>query len=566
MRADRLKICLLIAVLSMFALPQWSMEAYAQRGGRGIRVSSPGRRASKSQRAVADFQRDPIRLVKEFSLNKAKSSLPFDLALTVEQTLGAGAWETLNEKQRASVNAAFDETVKEVLKEWNPETDGHIRVLKSEIRGDKATITVLRELDLIRFSLRSRGRYWYITEHELVDDALPEFADAIQEALQPGTCRGQVYDMPADTALKYIEQLITTQGESAQLLLLKYRVLVSRQLPDDQGRAREMFKGVQPGRGQTNTPKPQQEPQLHDDKALEILERITQRWPDFAPGHLALAFDLLYLGMDDSIINAVSKDAERAITPLQRYIEIVPYDPRPWLDLAQAYELIEKPVEAEAAYLAAIDRDPTYLDHRALLVSFYLGYDQSGKAKASFAEMLKIAPKADDAFDGLYDEEGFDPDYAKELEDLLLEFQPKVESSRSGLVLLAHAREAQNKTVEAVKSMRRAVAIDARAEDIQYLSHLYRQLRRYTEALNGANQALKLDPQLAMAHFERACSLAQLGRKREALAALKLMMALDRDSLFDLNEPDLQPLLNMPEFRVLKEKMSERGGKNRDRK
>jgi tetratricopeptide (TPR) repeat protein len=384
--------------------------------------------------------------------------------------------------------------------------------------------------------------------------------------LQPGTCRGQVYDMPADTALKYIELLITTQGESAQLLLLKYRVLVSRQLPDDQGRAREMFKGGQPGRGQTNTPKPQQEPQLHDDKALEILERITQRWPDFAPGHLALAFDLLYLGMDDSIINAVSKDAERAINPLQRYIELVPYDPRPWLDLAQAYELIEKPVEAEAAYLAAIDRDPTYLDHRALLVSFYLGYDQSGKAKASFAEMLKIAPKADDAFDGLYDEEGFDPDYAKELEDLLLEFQPKVESSRSGLVLLAHAQEAQNKTVEAVKSMRRAVAIDARAEDIQYLSHLYRQLRRYTEALNGANQALKLDPQLAMAHFERACSLAQLGRKREALAALKLMMALDRDSLFDLNEPDLQPLLNMPEFRVLKEKMSERGVKNRDRK
>ncbi len=566
MRPDRLKICLLIAALTVFALPQWSIDAYAQRDGRGIRVSSPGRRASKSHRPVADFQRDPVRLVKEFSLNKAKSNLAFDPVLTIEQTLGAGTWETLNEKQRASVNAAFGKTVKEVLKEWNPEIDGHIRVLKSEIRGDKATITVLRELDLIRFSLRSRARVWYITEHELVDDALPEFADAIQEALQPGTCRGLVYDMPTDSALKHIEQLIATQGESAQLLLLKYRVLVSRQLPDDQGRGNQMFKGVQPGRGQANAPKPQQEPQPHNDQALEILEQITQRWPDFAPGHLALAFDILYLGIDDSVINAVSKDAERAIAPLHRYIEIVPYDPRPWRDLAHAYELIEKPAEAESAYLAAIERDPAYLDHRALLVSFYLSYDQSGKAKASFAEMLKIALNADDAFDGLYDEEGFDPDYAKELEELLIEFQPKVESSKSGLVLLAHAQEAQNKTVEAVKSMRRAVAIDAKSEDLQYLSHLYRQLRRYTEALNGANQALKLDPQLAMAHYERACSLAQLGRKREALAALKLMMALDRDSLFDLNEPDLQPLSNMPEFIALKVKLSERGAEIRDRK
>jgi Flp pilus assembly protein TadD len=60
-----------------------------------------------------------------------------------------------------------------------------------------------------------------------------------------------------------------------------------------------------------------------------------------------------------------------------------------------------------------------------------------------------------------------------------------------------------------------------------------------------------------MAFFERACSLTQLGRRREALAALKQMLALDPETLFDPDDPDLQPLANLPEFKALKEKLKE---------
>jgi tetratricopeptide (TPR) repeat protein len=283
--------------------------------------------------------------------------------------------------------------------------------------------------------------------------------------------------------------------------------------------------------------------------------QITRRWPDFAQGRLALAFDLLYYGNDDAVLSSTSKDAERAIEPLQGYIALVPDDPRPWRDLANAYMLIERNIEAESAFRSAIERDPTYLDHRASLVSFLLMRDEVEKAKADFGQMLKIAADPDEAFDGLYEEEGFDPEYAKSVENILLAFPKELAASKSGLALLANVQEAQNRPAEAVKSMQRAIAIKADPQDYDYISQLYRQQQRFTEALNAANQALKLDDQDAAAHFERACSFAQLGRKREALAALKQMIAAGPELLFNPDEPDLQPLANLPKFRALKEKM-----------
>src|SRR5262245_7792847 len=536
MRRNGKKLEWLIAVPAVIAFIYLTApDGQAQGDKGGIRVLQPGPRVPKTQRTIAPFQRDPVRLVKEFSLNPTTSILAFDLVLTVEQALGPGAWEKLNDHQRAVVKAAYDQTVKEVLDEWDPGDSGQIRVLKSEIDGRLASVTVLRELDMRRMRLASRSGAWFITEHEVVDDALPEFADAIQGALHPGTSRGHVYGMSDENARKYLDNLIARKGESPELLLLKYRVLVSRHL--------EEMNTKQAGK---NHPGPtalkSKEGETKDDRGLKILEEITRRWPDFAPGHLALAIDLLYAGNDDTATNGMSKDTERAVEPLKRYIELVPYDPRPWRDLANAYELLEKPNEAEAAHKSAIERDPTYLDHRAMLIDFYLGYDQIEKAVASFAEILKLAADADEAFESLDIEEGFDPDYASALEELLLTYQKELESSKAGLVLLARAQEGQNKTTEAVKSMQRAVAIEAEREDYKFLSQLYRQQRRYTEALNAANQALRLDAKFTMAYFERACSLTQLGRKREALAALKQMMAIDGNSSFDPDEPDLQPL------------------------
>ncbi|HKX32532.1 MAG TPA: hypothetical protein VJ302_32900 [Blastocatellia bacterium] len=511
----------------------------------------------KPRKPVARYQRDPVRLVKEFYLDKSPTRPAFNVVYAAEQALSPEGWSKLDEKQRAAVSTAYDDRVAEIMKDWDPQTIKQVRILKSETLGDKVTMMVLRDLDLIRFTLVLRDGAWFIAEHEIFDDALPEFADAIHAVLQPGTGRGIAYEMPDEAAQQYVDNLIATQGESSSLLLLKYRLFVSNQIEEEQARSADRLRAILTGKSETGgaSPKGQPSAPLPPDRGLEVLQKITLRWPNFAPGHLALAFDLLYCGNGEAVLGSSSKDAELAIAPLQRYISLVPYDPRPWLDLAHAYALLEKNPEAEKAFHVAIERDPTYLDHHLSLVSFLLSTGQLEKAKVGFRELLKIKPNLDDVFEGLSDEGGFDPEYAKGLESLLLAFPKELAGDKSGLILLASAQESQNKAAEAAKTMQSVVALNAEADDYEYLSQLYRRQQRFPEALNAANQALKLDSKFAGAYFERACSLAQLGRNREALATLKQLMDLEGENFFDLDDLDLQPLAHLPEFKAVKERM-----------
>ncbi|HEV2666655.1 MAG TPA: transglutaminase domain-containing protein, partial [Blastocatellia bacterium] len=494
---------------------------------------------TSARRAIADYQRDPISLVKEFSLDPKTRDLAFDLSLTAENVFTPSGWAKLDEKQRAAVINAFEKTVKEMWETWDAETPMPPRVLQSDIKADRASVTLLRGEALLRLTLSSRDGAWFITEHEIVDDALPEFADTLQGALQPDGRRGLVFGTSIDGASKHIEKLIAREGEKPELLLLKSRVLSAQEL--------EGTVNTQVQTGTDKTPV----------ASVEVLKKAAERWPDFAPVRLALARALLYSGGVESYTDAPSKDAERAIAELTAYARLAPYDPRPWRDLGAAYQRLDKLEDAESALEKAVELDREYLDHHATLVNFHLLNDHPDKAKSAFARMLKASSDVDEIFGQFSDDEGYDADYAKGLEPLLLAFPKELEGSVTGLVLLAGVQEAQNKIGDAIKSMQRAIAIEPYASSYEYLSSLYRSQRRFTEALGAANQAAKLDEDSADAHFERACSLAQLGRKREAMAALKRMLEIDPEAVFDPDEPDLQPLAAMPEFKAMKEKMKE---------
>lgn len=513
------------------------------------------------RRTVAEFQRDPIRLVREFSQDESKRDLAFNLSLTVEQTLGADRWNQLDDKQRNAVIKAFERAVAGMWDTWNPEFDEPVRVIRNETKTDQVALTLLRGEVMLRLTLRQRDGAWFIAEHEIVDDALPEFADALNGALNPAARRGVIYETSLDAALKQVERLIAAEGEKPELLLLKYRVLDSQQNEEQLARLTKEVEDKPAEKPQPNQPPAQAvEPtKPRVDRAVELLKEIATRWPNFAPAQLALGRELLN-PFDEEALSPLSKDAEQGIAALKRYAELVPDDPRVWRELAQAYEQLEKPAEAEAAYHAAIGRDLIYLDHHAALVNFLLNQEEPDKARTAFARMLKAAAEqdaTDEAFEYLDDEEGFDPDSARLREALLLAFPKEIAASQSALRLLADLQEAQNKISEAIKSTQRAIAIEATVEDHESLSRLYRQQRRFVEALAAANHALKLDDTAIYIQFERACSLAQLGRKREAIAALTQMVEAEQPLFFDADEPDLQPLAAMPEFKAIKDKMKE---------
>ena len=507
-----------------------------------------------ARRTIAEYQRDPVRLVKEFSLNPETRGLAFDLSLAVEQTLGNERWNKLDDKQRAAVIKAFERTVAGLWETWDAELPEPVRVLRDEAKGNQKVLTVLRGEALLRLTLAPRDGAWFITEHESLDDAYADFGDAINGALSPESKRGRVYEISLDGATKHLERIIAAEGEKPELLLLQSRILLSQRNEAVMNAA--MKQPEEKKEDKKDEPAQQPLPEKLQSKYVELLKQIAVRWPNFAPGQLALGRELVS-SLDEGALSVLSQDAEAGIGALKAYAQLVPDDPRVWRELAQAYEQLNKAAEAEAAYRTAIRHDNSYLDHHAALVNFLLDQEELEKAKAAFAQMLKASTDRDEAFEYLDNEEGFDIDSAKIREELLKAFPKEVGESQAGLRMLAELQETQNKNAEAIKTLQRSIAIEATVEDYESLSRLYRQQRRFTEALAAANSGLKLDDSAISLQFERACSLAQLGRKREAIAALKEAMEEESDQFFDLDEPDLKPLAAMPEFKALKEKAKE---------
>ena len=175
--------------------------------------------------------------------------------------------------------SAFEKTVKEMWETWDAETTLSPRVLRSDVKDDRASITLLRGEALLRLTLASRDGAWFITEHEIVDDALPEFADALQGAMQPDGRRGIVFETSIDKAARHIENLIAREGEKPELLLLKSRALSAQEIEE------AVKAQVQTGTDKTGTP-----------SSVEVLKKAAERWPDFAPARLALARELLNSG------------------------------------------------------------------------------------------------------------------------------------------------------------------------------------------------------------------------------------------------------------------------------
>src|SRR5262249_44715557 len=150
--------------------------------------------------------------------------------------------------------------------------------------------------DLLRFTLISRDGAWFITEHEFVDDALGQFADAFASAIRGRANHYQLYDAPIETALKTVEKELTSEGETTELLLLKYRLLAAA----DYEKAGEKT-GDRPGASLSTDA---------SDPSVELLKQLITRWPDFAAGHLAMARELLYADETQEPLSPLSKDTE----------------------------------------------------------------------------------------------------------------------------------------------------------------------------------------------------------------------------------------------------------------
>jgi len=101
--------------------------------------------------------------------------------------------------------------------------------------------------------------------------------------------------------------------------------------------------------------------------------------------------------------------------------------------------------------------------------------------------------------------------------------------------------------------LKKAATLDKKSSDsYDLMATAYRTLHDWAAALNAAYAAIRLSNKDSAAYYERACALARLGRRNDALAALKRAIELDEDLADSLeDEEDLKPLATLPEFKKL---------------
>ncbi len=537
--------------------PTWGLSEYVDAthlrfDGDGFigyaQLNQVGLEIIETRMFVADYQRDPVKLVKEFALSKNEDSrsLVFDLELTTAQALGAGAFAKLEEKQRNTVIRAFDRAVDAISETGALGWGDKPGILSSEVKANRATILAVFGDQLLKLSLAARDGAWYVTEIEDADDGERTFADPLQNALDPAMNLVQIRSLQQtnpDRALKQLEMLIVAKGETLSLLLLKAKILRTKEF------RRHLEAMKERASNEVKDGKPEAKPavQKRPDEATALLETIAARWSESAPVHYALA----------SAYQFDETTREQAIASYQRYTKLMPLDPRPWEILASLFENLNRLPEAESAFHEAIMRDRENIDRQAELVAFHLRQTQMDKAKASLTAMLKQAPETNAVFtsvDALIRSEDDDlsAEMAQHYEEVLLSVPKELSASADGLRGLAEAQRVQQKYDAAIKTLQKVVVLQPDGGERVVIAAIYREAKRFAPALVAADQAIKRDQENAGAHYERACALAQLGRKREAITALKKTLELNEGYAYNLaEESDLKSLAALPEFKAL---------------
>jgi len=280
------------------------------------------------------------------------------------------------------------------------------------------------------------------------------------------------------------------------------------------------------------------------DEAARLWTELSDEQPPLASAVLKLAQH--YQTSKEEI------EKKKAVELYVRYVALEPDDPRGHSGLAEMYDAAGDFTHAELEYRAAIERDSSnslvFLD----LAEFYAERNRFNDAAAVLDEAPKQTDDKDDLFADLLSR--FWSNEQSDVAEGLAASQPqRMARSKQANLSLARMRLDHGHAREALPLLKKAAALDRTSSDTyDAMAEAYRTVHEWAAALTAADTAIRLSNEDAEAHFERACALARLGRKNEALTALKRAIALDDELGVSLeNEEDLKPLATLPEFKKL---------------
>ena len=217
---------------------------------------------------------------------------------------------------------------------------------------------------------------------------------------------------------------------------------------------------------------------------------------------------------------------------LLRAAELSPEDPRPLVELAVVYGLMQRPDEADAyaARARALQpEDPAPLHARGEALRLLKRYDE---ALAVYGEALEMDPEYAPAIAGI----GIAMldlgrrEEALERLDRALRLDPDLPDASSLHRLAGRALFELDRPEDAAERFERCLELDpADTEALDYLALLRFSARRYEEALDLYRRLAEADPASPLTHMNIGIILLALERHDEAARSLERSLELDPD-------------------------------------
>ena len=502
-------------------------------------------------RSVADFQLAPKSLAEQLfkTLPKRETSVletALSLELLVEELMGKGQWEQLSTLEREQLSSAYSRALVELAISYAPsrsekkddeESDAEpemngMRLLRIDESGDRAEATGYYQPTgvLLKLRLLRRNGGWHLMEFTQLDLDLRLIAETMQPTIDAIQARRAGHKPNATGMSDYLRALLlldTNPSKSLEILdaaiksnpsverlrLLKAHLLTSMEKGDE-------------------------------DAAQKLLTELVERPNPYGPALYQLAGFYRFTDVED--------EKKKYVDLLKRYIQIEPADIRAHRQLAISYTDAVDPVAAEAALRKVLEIDPEGVDGYVELAEFLVLQNRLNEVPA----VLDAGEKHNIAKDDLFGTVMESLHYGDELEAVkkLAASQPeRMKRSLGANITLAEVHVDDKHPLQALPLLKFATTLDNKSPvAFIALSGVYRSLSRWTLALDAADKAVGRDFENAAAHYERACSLARLGRTRDAITAIKRAVELGSYyGSFIANEKDLKSLASHPEFKKL---------------
>jgi eukaryotic-like serine/threonine-protein kinase len=253
------------------------------------------------------------------------------------------------------------------------------------------------------------------------------------------------------------------------------------------------------------------------EKARSACDHAVASAPKLADGYACLGR-----------VNSGTGEYEKAVTQFQKATTLDPTSDDAFRGLADAYQKLNKPAEAEATYKKAIALRPQYWAGYSWLGAFYWGQGKYDDAAKMFQEVITLAP---DNFRGysnlgaMYDLQGRYQEAVGVLQKSV-SLRPTVEAYNNlgdAYFSMRKFDEAARSFEEALKSNKSSWLGWGNLGDAYYWAPGKRQQasNAYGEAIRLANEKLQVNPRDGRALAYRATYLALLDKKEDALASLQ---------------------------------------------